>query len=49
MTAVTVPDNRFTRADTLPAGAGFGAVTQGALRLLLPPAAPQERAGTLAA
>ncbi|MFJ8475508.1 MFS transporter [Kitasatospora sp. NPDC094011] len=31
------------------AGAGFGAVTQGALRLLLPPAAPQERAGTLAA
>jgi predicted MFS family arabinose efflux permease len=36
-------------AGTLPAGAGFGAVTQGALRLLLPPAAPQERAGTLAA
>ncbi|MDF3293035.1 MFS transporter [Streptomyces silvisoli] len=31
------------------AGAGFGAVTQGALRLLLPPAAPGERAGTLAA
>ncbi|MFS4092464.1 MFS transporter [Streptomyces sp. AF1A] len=33
---------------TLLAGAGFGAVTQGALRLLLPPAAPEERAGTLA-
>ncbi|KPI12360.1 major facilitator superfamily MFS_1 [Actinobacteria bacterium OV450] len=31
------------------AGAGFGTVTQGALRLLLPPAAPGERAGTLAA
>ncbi|MFF4751663.1 MFS transporter [Streptomyces sp. NPDC002514] len=36
-------------AGTLLAGAGFGAVTQGALRLLLPPAAPDERAGTLAA
>ncbi|MFJ3231852.1 MFS transporter [Streptomyces sp. NPDC086787] len=34
---------------TLLAGAGFGAVTQSALRLLLPPAAPDERAGTLAA
>ncbi|MER7845630.1 MFS transporter [Kitasatospora sp. NPDC096077] len=31
------------------AGAGFGTVTQGALRLLLTPAAPQERAATLAA
>ncbi|ARF81793.1 MFS transporter [Kitasatospora aureofaciens] len=36
-------------AGTAVAGAGFGAVTQGALRLLLPPAAPGERAGTLAA
>ncbi|MFF3653117.1 hypothetical protein ACFYXV_31320 [Streptomyces sp. NPDC002181] len=36
-------------AGTALAGAGFGAVTQGALRLLLPPAAPGERAGTLAA
>ncbi|MEV7598914.1 MFS transporter [Kitasatospora sp. NPDC089797] len=36
-------------AGTAAAGAGFGAVTQGALRLLLPPAAPAERAGTLAA
>ncbi|MFD8080806.1 MFS transporter [Kitasatospora sp. NPDC059722] len=36
-------------AGTALAGAGFGAVTQGALRLLLPPAAPDERAGTLAA
>lgn len=36
-------------AGTLLAGAGFGAVTQGALRLLLAPAAPRERAGTLAA
>ncbi|WP_413798017.1 hypothetical protein [Streptomyces iranensis] len=33
---------------TLPAGAGFGAVTQGAPRLLLSPAAPEERSGTLA-
>jgi predicted MFS family arabinose efflux permease len=31
------------------AGAGFGTVTQGALRLLLPPAASGEVAGTLAA
>ncbi|MGW3043647.1 MFS transporter [Kitasatospora sp. NPDC001159] len=36
-------------AGTALAGAGFGAVAQGALRLLLPPAAPGERAGTLAA
>ncbi|MFI9269765.1 MFS transporter [Kitasatospora sp. NPDC052896] len=36
-------------AGTALAGAGFGAVGQGALRLLLPPAAPGERAGTLAA
>ncbi|MFB7666360.1 MFS transporter [Kitasatospora sp. NPDC056138] len=36
-------------AGTALAGAGFGAVSQGALRLLLPPAAPGERAGTLAA
>ncbi|AUY53649.1 MFS transporter [Streptomyces sp. CB01881] len=36
-------------AGTALAGAGFGAVTQGALRLLLPPAAPGERAGMLAA
>ncbi|WP_051813860.1 MFS transporter, partial [Kitasatospora sp. MBT63] len=36
-------------AGTALAGAGFGAVTQAALRLLLPPAAPAERAGTLAA
>ncbi|MGA5817758.1 MFS transporter [Kitasatospora sp. NPDC094028] len=36
-------------AGTAVAGAGFGAVTQAALRLLLPPAAPGERAGTLAA
>ncbi|RLU92073.1 MFS transporter [Streptomyces griseocarneus] len=36
-------------AGTALAGAGFGAVTQGALRLLLPPAGPGERAGTLAA
>ncbi|MEW1913999.1 MFS transporter [Kitasatospora sp. NPDC085895] len=36
-------------AGTALAGAGFGAVTQAALRLLLPPAAPGERAGTLAA
>ncbi|MER7468721.1 MFS transporter [Streptomyces sp. NPDC097981] len=36
-------------AGTALAGAGFGGVTQGALRLLLPPAAPGERAGTLAA
>ncbi|AGP59761.1 MFS transporter [Streptomyces rapamycinicus] len=34
---------------TLLAGAGFGAVTQSALRLLLAPAAPEERSGTLAA
>ncbi|MFE1855867.1 MFS transporter [Streptomyces sp. NPDC059489] len=34
---------------TLLAGAGFGAVTQGALRQLLPPASPDERAGTLSA
>ncbi|MFJ9455316.1 MFS transporter [Kitasatospora sp. NPDC101447] len=36
-------------AGTAMAGAGFGAVTQAALRLLLPPADPGERAGTLAA
>ncbi|MFF4220179.1 MFS transporter [Streptomyces nondiastaticus] len=36
-------------AGTALAGTGFGAVTQGALRLLLAPAAPDERAGTLAA
>lgn len=36
-------------AGTVLAGAGFGAVNQGALRLLLPAAAPAERAGTLAA
>ncbi|GAA2744167.1 MFS transporter [Kitasatospora cinereorecta] len=36
-------------AATALAGAGFGAVNQGALRLILPPAAPKERAGTLAA
>ncbi|MEU9047967.1 MULTISPECIES: MFS transporter [unclassified Kitasatospora] len=36
-------------AGTALAGAGFGAVTQCALRLLLPPAAPDQRAGTLAA
>ncbi|MGW0886234.1 MFS transporter [Streptomyces sp. NPDC002671] len=36
-------------ASTALAGTGFGAVTQGALRLLLAPAAPDERAGTLAA
>ncbi|KJY41909.1 MFS transporter permease [Streptomyces sp. NRRL B-1568] len=36
-------------AGTALAGTGFGAVTQGALRLLLSPAAPGERAGTLAA
>ncbi|GAA2787915.1 MFS transporter [Kitasatospora paracochleata] len=36
-------------AATALAGAGFGAVNQGALRLVLPPAAPKERAGTLAA
>ncbi|WP_042382315.1 MFS transporter [Streptacidiphilus melanogenes] len=36
-------------AGTALAGTGFGASTQGALRLLLPPAAPDERAGTLAA
>ncbi|MFD0279036.1 MFS transporter [Kitasatospora sp. NPDC127111] len=36
-------------AGTALAGAGFGAVAQGTLRLLLPPAAPAERAGTLAA
>ncbi|MFI6150958.1 MFS transporter [Streptomyces sp. NPDC051109] len=36
-------------AGTALAGIGFGAVTQGALRLLLAPAAPDERAGTLAA
>ncbi|GAA1961930.1 MFS transporter [Kitasatospora viridis] len=35
-------------AGTALAGTGFGAVTQGALRLLLGPAAPDERAGTLA-
>ncbi|MEU9945403.1 MFS transporter [Streptomyces lavendulae] len=35
-------------AGTALAGAGFGGVTQGALRLLLRPAAPGERAGTLA-
>ncbi|MCP9206707.1 MFS transporter [Streptomyces sp. NEAU-Y11] len=34
---------------TVLAGAAFGAVAQGALRLLLPPAAPGERAGTLTA
>ncbi|GAB2751329.1 MFS transporter [Kitasatospora kifunensis] len=36
-------------AGTALAGAGFGAVTHSALRLLLRPAAPGERAGTLAA
>jgi hypothetical protein len=36
-------------AGTALAGAGFGAVTQGVLRLILPPAAPDECAGTLAA
>ncbi|WP_369382772.1 MFS transporter [Streptomyces sp. cg36] len=36
-------------AGTVLAGTGFGAVSQGALRLLLSPAAPDERAGTLAA
>lgn len=36
-------------AGTVLAGAGFGAVNQGALRLLLPAATPAERAGTLAA
>ncbi|KOV58113.1 MFS transporter [Streptomyces sp. MMG1121] len=36
-------------AGTALAGVGFGAVTQGALRLLLPPAGPGERAATLAA
>ena len=36
-------------AGTTLAGAGFGAVSQGALLLLLPPAAPGERAGTLSA
>ncbi|MFF7079666.1 MFS transporter [Streptomyces lavendulae] len=35
-------------AGTALAGAGFGGVTQGALRLLLRPAAPGERAGSLA-
>jgi predicted MFS family arabinose efflux permease len=36
-------------AGTVLAGAGFGAVTQGAMRQILPAAAPGERAGTLAA
>ncbi|MFI9809474.1 MFS transporter [Streptomyces sp. NPDC052301] len=36
-------------AGTALAGTGFGAVTQGALRLLMSPAAPGEHAGTLAA
>ncbi|CAM5352528.1 Bicyclomycin/multidrug efflux system OS=Streptomyces lavendulae subsp. lavendulae OX=58340 GN=SLAV_06575 PE=4 SV=1 [Streptomyces lavendulae subsp. lavendulae] len=35
-------------AGTALAGAGFGGVTQGALRLVLRPAAPGERAGSLA-